>query len=533
MSFDLLGLDFPTPAASSTQAAAPQPAVAQQQQATQGASPNRSLFDDAVAYPCIIDAAKAPAQAHAHKEASASSSAKEAEEVSRGADAEKNFIVRCEGRWRVRSAPSLNSKVIGTVANGTVVLGQEEHGTVTRSFNFGAEPGNFDSSGGLTESKVTMLWVRVLQFQAKEPCGVSEIKRDTASGGAMYCLRRNALGYGLYEEKTEPIEGPLLMLSEVLAAELRYDAQVAAADKAEDCSLTNKILQATESFSRFMSQQFADADEGGLNEDIAVPTRRKIDDIFEVKQKDQLKKGAQQLRKMAQKLVEKSKGGNASESLDVTTWLPKETRRRFSRLRFSLKTAVANMRQVVVSSFPSATEPKQDASEDEKEDAAASTPSQAAKNGDLADGSVADIERFADYCGRVERSGGWAELTTEIRQEIITFNSKFGRELEDYARTVTKYFPIGGTADDFTPTVISPPQTPTNTPASGFDGGSLLGDLFSEPAATKQSAAPPRTGGYAATSPTASPPAAKGGTFMPLLAPPPPPSCRVGASKLV
>ncbi|CAE8614780.1 unnamed protein product, partial [Polarella glacialis] len=49
---------------------------------------------------------------------------------STGADSEpgqKHFIVRCEGRWRVRSAPSLSSKVIGTIAHGTKVLGQDHY----------------------------------------------------------------------------------------------------------------------------------------------------------------------------------------------------------------------------------------------------------------------------------------------------------------------------------------------------------------------------------------------------------------------
>lgn len=42
----------------------------------------------------------------------------------------KRYVVRCEGRWRVRSAPSLNSKVIGIIANGTIVFGEDCSGEV-------------------------------------------------------------------------------------------------------------------------------------------------------------------------------------------------------------------------------------------------------------------------------------------------------------------------------------------------------------------------------------------------------------------
>ena len=60
---------------------------------------------------------------------------------------------------------------------------------------------------GKALDSLTTLWVKVTKFEAQEQMGVSDIKRDTATGGGIYCLRRNAVGYGLYQDDTEPLTG--------------------------------------------------------------------------------------------------------------------------------------------------------------------------------------------------------------------------------------------------------------------------------------------------------------------------------------
>merc|ERR1719341_667951 len=85
-----------------------------------------------------------------------------------------------------------------------------------------AKRGSPDVPRGVATA-VRALWVHVVRFEAQEPMGVSEIKRDLASGGALFCLRRNALGYGLYEEGVESVDGPLLLLTDRMSLELRGD----------------------------------------------------------------------------------------------------------------------------------------------------------------------------------------------------------------------------------------------------------------------------------------------------------------------
>merc|ERR1712061_925718 len=109
---------------------------------------------------------------------------------------------------------------------------------------------------------------------------------------------------------------------------------------------------------------------------------------------------------------------------------------------------------------------------------------------EVRDGSSADLERFVEICGRVERSGGWHELTPELRQEVVNFGSKHARDLEDYARILAKGIDVDGkfgTCDmEVSPSnslvssqsaILSPAHEPSSS-TSEF-AGSLLGDLFS------------------------------------------------------
>ncbi|CAE7344018.1 unnamed protein product, partial [Symbiodinium necroappetens] len=241
----------------------------------------------------------------------------------------KRYSVRCEGRWRVRSAPSLSSKVIGTIAHGTVVLGEDCAGEILAQGMSGTMPvPSFQQDMSMPSSilqealdSITALWVKVTRFEAQEPMGVSEIKRDSATGGGIYCLRRNAMGYGLYQSSAEPRDGPLILLPEHLGLELRLDAQRAASDRTEDVSLTWKLLGAAETVGRFFSSA---EDEVGMKEDMQAVSAslRRPEDLFEVKQREQLKKAVAALRVPLAELLAKANG--EGRAADLLAGLPKD-----------------------------------------------------------------------------------------------------------------------------------------------------------------------------------------------------------------
>lgn len=435
----------------------------------------------------------------------------------------RRHLVRCEGRWRVRSAPSMSSKVIGTIANGTIVLARDEppddgsggSGGVSKKPAAIRLPPN----GNVDPDVISSLWVRVVRFETQEPTGVSEIKRDTASGGAMFCLRRNALGYGLYEVDVEPLEGPLVTLPENLSSELRSDAQRAAADKSEDVSLTWKLLGAAESFGRFFSHSMSATDEtGGINKEIRAPVKRRPEEVFEARQREQLKKAAGNLKKATQKLVDIAKGADGSQQaqIDVTAGLPKQIIIRFARLRSSLATCATGATLIVAK--PPAASPN----------AAAATSSSAtpAASKLVPDSVTGDLERFIELCTRVERTGGWPELSNELRQEVINFAQKHVRDLEEHARVASKMGSLPVVAKDRINSTDSGGTVPVPSSPSGGVAGidSLLGSL------DKPAASPPAVAGPSIAS---SKPGAMSGEFVPLLAPPPPPASGVSTGQLI
>jgi len=394
------------------------------------------------------------------------------EEMTEEADL-KRYLVRCEGRWRVRSAPSLNSKVIGTIANGTTVVGQDCSGEILMEAVQETPSSTVQQDANLTPrslhkavESLTKLWVKVVRFEASEPVGVSEIRRDTATGGGIYCLRRNAVGYGLYQEDTEPQKGPLVHLPQALALELRLDAQHAASERTEDVSLTWKLLGAAESFGRFFS------DEAGFSEDIKTPSsRRKPEDMFELKQRDQLKKAVASLRTPLKELTEKATEAGIDESNDLLAALPKDLSRRFARLRSLILSASAAANALVVRT----SEP---------------VPS----DGQMVDGSIKELSGFIACCETLERTGAWACLDTKNRQEVIAFSTTHAADLQKHVRMRCKEMRDA----DVTP---STPQQP-----------GLLDDLL-------ETRPPSSSGGYGkSAAPTMVPP---------LLPPPPRSSCSV------
>jgi len=395
----------------------------------------------------------------------------------------KRYIVRCEGRWRVRSAPSLSSKVIGTIAHGTVVIGEDCSGEVDAGTSGTAPIPAFQQDTSLPPEvlqqaleSLTSLWVKVTRLEAQEAMGVSDIKRDSATGRGIYCLRRNAMGYGLYQADKEPYDGPLILLPEHLGLELRLDAQRAASDRTEDVSLTWKLLGAAETVGRFFS--LSGEDEAGVNENIEAPSRRRPEDLFEVKQREQLKKAVAALRAPMMDLVKASKEGK----VDLLTGLPKDLARRFARLRSSLS-AASRSNAVVV--------PPQAG----QEEMTGQPPEEVAK----VEGSIEELAGFTEVCEKLERTGSWTCVDAQLRQEVIAFSTKHAQEIQKYVRLRLKELAGQGLGPDGHP-------SPTDATA----GMGLLDEIMQ----TKSSPATSHPSGA-----------------LPLLAPPPSSTCSVTRQK--
>lgn len=343
----------------------------------------------------------------------------------------KRYSVRCEGRWRVRSAPSLSSKVIGTIAHGTVVLGEDCAGEILAQGMSGTTPvPSFQQDMSMPSSilqealdSITALWVKVTRFEAQEPMGVSEIKRDSATGGGIYCLRRNAMGYGLYQSSAEPRDGPLILLPEHLGLELRLDAQRAASDRTEDVSLTWKLLGAAETVGRFFSSA---EDEVGMKEDMQAVSAslRRPEDLFEVKQREQLKKAVAALRVPLAELLAKANG--EGRAADLLAGLPKDVSRRFSRLRSSLIAATSETNSLVVC-------PRW-AGQEEMTGPIVQDAANTAAFDVKVEGNGQDLLNFVAVCEKLERTGSWTCVEAHLRQEVIAFSTKHGQEIQKYVR---------------------------------------------------------------------------------------------------
>lgn len=318
----------------------------------------------------------------------------------------RRFLVRCEGRWRVRSSPSLISKVLGTIANGTIVLVKDQQ-------NVG-------------------LWIRVAQFEVQEKYGISTIKRDLSSDGYMYCLRRNALGYGLYEIGVEPLDGPLVTLPDELTSELQSEAQQATADKTEDVSLTWKLLGAAESVTQFV-MNLAPSQDPASSEDMRLMMMKRPQDVFEVKQREQLKKAACNLKEITKCIIDAMHDSND----DPTVALSPEVRGRFIRLRQSLSQAAMATPLVVLAPTSNVVDvpaPQLAPADDEPH-------SVVIGNGldwQEATGPKGELIKFVEHCTRLERSESWPELCLATKQEVVNFSQKHLRDLEEHVRFLAK-----------------------------------------------------------------------------------------------
>lgn len=395
----------------------------------------------------------------------------------------KRYIVRCEARWRIRSAPSLDSRVIGTVGNGTVIIAVDVDSS---------EP-----SAREGEQSVISLWVKVCQFEAQDSHDLPDLKRDTATNKDLYCLRRNVLGYGLYSIGVEPVSGPLLMLPDDLSAKLRSEAQQVNADKSEDCAFTWRILDAADSMSRFFAQA---AHKGCATESISTGCLRRPDELFELKQREQLNHAAASLRRAVEKIVVRVTANFASDGGVINASLPRELRRRLVKLHFALAASIANVQPLVV------VKPTQMDRAPVLMDAATShldLPATPCGEILLSEGSISELRSFAELCAKVERSGGWPGFGTELRHEFLAFSQSYSRHLDDYAISLGRAGAVLATL----------PQASGSASVLCAPANALLDE--------------PSPQGGAVPRPALAP------TFVPFLLPPPPPASGVHSANLI
>mmetsp|Transcript_34624 Transcript_34624/g.112660 ORF Transcript_34624/g.112660 Transcript_34624/m.112660 type:complete len:697 (+) Transcript_34624:178-2268(+) len=135
----------------------------------------------------------------------------------------RRYLVRCRGRWRIRAAPHMGSRVLGTIAAGGVAVAVPIEGIDASE---GCE-GEDEVSVPLAFSP----WVRVVHFEARHPAGI--LLRGKAVDG-LYCYRRNKQGHGLYEIGVEETADLRTLLGDVPCSD------------SDDTSATWKLLGAAE-----------------------------------------------------------------------------------------------------------------------------------------------------------------------------------------------------------------------------------------------------------------------------------------------
>lgn len=218
----------------------------------------------------------------------------------------RRYHVRCRGRWRMRSAPQVCSRVVGTIAAGSIVVAVN---VVTQSDNaeVGSQP-----------------WVQVMHIEAKTSSGV--LLRTRCSEG-IFCYRRNQQGHGLYEIGVEPDD------------EFRTLTGELASSDSEDTSTTWKILGAAEAVSEWFNDSnwnFTQACSAVTRADKEKPAHK----TFEKKQREQLLNCARslcaRLGSLASRLAgpcPESSGKDLLTSALAAVALPTEVAKRFQRLR--------------------------------------------------------------------------------------------------------------------------------------------------------------------------------------------------------
>lgn len=365
----------------------------------------------------------------------------------------------------MRTSATLASKILGTLSNGMVVVGEEvdsERGGGFKGWLQQETPRNQPQpqEGALAPASFTALWVRVHRFEGPDGAVVN-LRKELIRNGA-FCLRRNALGFGLYEVGVEATEGPLQALPEILALELHEDAYELSLGATEDVSLTWKLLGAVDSISQFFWKLAGTTEEGG---EITIShPRRKPEDMLESKQRERLRKAAGALRSALEKIVDRAGSG---QHVELLSRLPPDVRRPLLRLRESLVTsaprAVMLCRKSGIPASPWLAE-KAPAVEIEVQPKS----------------DLEQLEQLIQMCRTMERQGSWPEMDRALRAEVISFSQTHVAALEEFAKSLKDEV-----KHNFKETCG--PRQPCK---SLGDTDNLIGDLIDDPFASPVHKAP-------------------------------------------
>jgi hypothetical protein len=226
------------------------------------------------------------------------------------------------------------------------------------------------------------LWVRCVRFEPADSKEVPEIRCDPASGSQMWCLRRNALGYGLYEVGVED-NCELQALSEELSEALRVTTLAGLSESTEGVSTTWKLMSAADTVSSFMTDLFGSSKpEENVN---VMSSKERADSVFERRQREQLVSATKLLNKALARLPEV----HIQSSKD----LPTDVQRRLEKLCKLL---------------PQAEHGNLQAPEDV-------------------------LKLTSEVCTRIEKSGSFA---AQHRQDFIATSQRLATELEGHIRSL-------------------------------------------------------------------------------------------------
>merc|ERR1719401_289516 len=173
-------------------------------------------------------------------------------------------------------------------------------------------------------------------------------------------------------------------------------------DPTEDVSFTWKLLGAADKVVQFFSSlspveeknRFASH---SMRQTLPNPKRLQPNELFENRQRDQLKQAALNLKDGVTKLIAAS---GTTDAERATVRMPHEIRSKFARLRLRLLEAIGNGQQRRPE--PSAT---------------------------------ASLDRFVSMCNYLAQCDP-AEVNHDVRQEFISFSQRHAQDLESHCRTL-------------------------------------------------------------------------------------------------
>lgn len=172
-------------------------------------------------------------------------------------------------------------------------------------------------------------------------------------------------------------------------------------EAAEDVSLTWKLLGVADNviqfFSSLRSEEHRRFTSQSMRHTLPNPKRLPPDELFELRQQDQIKQAAHALRDAVTKLIAASGTTNADAA---TLRLPVEIRSRFSRLRLHL-----------VQAFRKGQQPACDVN-----------------------AVAADLERFISMCNYLAQAEP-GDFDKDVRQEFISFSQRHAQDLESHCLT--------------------------------------------------------------------------------------------------